>query len=350
MVFNNIIFPRIECPFPELISPYADVVHEHTLEWVRAHAMVKDKKAFEHLRKSKFGRLASRAYPDAPLDRLKIVSDWNTWLFVLDDQCDECGLGKHPKALAVVHNRCLEILCGQSPGPNDLPLVYALHDIYRRLKPLATQAWLTRFAKSASEYFEATQWEAQNRFDQHWPDTSSYIRMRPYTGGLYTDIELIEITEGIELPCIVRSHPRLIQLINITNNVVCWSNDIISLRKEKAHGDMHNLALIMNHESNCSLQEVLNQVKLLIENQIDRFIRFETQLPRFGRHHDQDIARFVRVLKSWMRGNLDWAYESERYHSEERPPVQHKIKACLEPIKKVWLPNHFSPADAWPEG
>jgi hypothetical protein len=75
--------------------------------------------------------------------------------------------------------------------------------------------------------------------------------MRPHTGGLYTDIELIELTEGITLPLIVRQHPHLQRLVLITNNVVCWSNDIISLQKERAHRDMHNPALIYQHHYAC---------------------------------------------------------------------------------------------------
>ncbi|MCI0654391.1 MAG: hypothetical protein L0Y39_07925 [Methylococcaceae bacterium] len=336
MNFKNIIFPRLYCPFPELVSPFAEAVHEHTLDWASRHRLVTDDKAFARLRSSKFGWLAARAYPNAPLDRLKIVSDWNTWLFILDDQCDECGLGRRPAELSAVHTRCLEMLCGKHPEAGDLPLVRALHDIFSRLEPLASQAWLARFAKSAAEYFEATLWEAQNRFHKQWPDRASYVRMRPYTGGLYTDIELIEITEQISLPCLVRTHSRVNQLVAITNDVVCWCNDIISLQKEKAHGDMHNLVLIMHNESGLGLQESVNHAKRLIENRIRRFQLFENQLPSFGGQIDREVARFVAVLRSWMRGNLDWSYESGRYNTL---PVTKRIARTGtngKPAKKAW--------------
>ncbi len=350
MVFKNIIFPRLECPFPESVSPLAETVQEHTLEWVRRHGLIRDCSAFEHLRKSKFGWLAARAYPNARLDRLEIVSDWNTWLFILDDQCDECGLGQQPTQLSALHARCLQTLCGKEPAPNDLPLVFALQNIYGRLQPIASQAWLTRFANSVSEYFEATVWEAQNRFHEHWPDKSSYIRMRPYTGGLYTDIEMIEITEQVSLPCIVRSNPRLNQLVTITNNVVCWCNDIISLRKEEAHGDMHNLVLILRQESKLSLQESINHVQRLIDNQIRRFMVFETQLPSFGTHVDHDVARFVGVLRSWMRGNLDWAYESGRYNSSACHPIPTKARGYANLVTKPYSVGALPAIEISPEG
>lgn len=330
MTKEKIILPHLSCPFPEKISPYANQVHAHTLEWVKYFQLVTDEKAFERLRLSKFGRLAARAYPDAALDRLEIISDWNTWLFVIDDQCDESGLGKHPDQLLNLHNRCLEILSGYPVKPDDVPLIHALYDIYHRLRPISTQAWLLRFTKSVSEYFEATFWEAQNRFYQRWPNTDTYILMRPFSGGLYTDIELIEIAEEIDIPCIARAHPCLMELANLTNNVVCWSNDIISLQKEKAHGDMHNMVLVMQHELRISLQESVDLVKKLIDAQIQQFQMVEKQLPTFIEFPDHNLEKYVAVLRSWMRGNLDWAYESKRYNVSQNNTPLSVERECME--------------------
>ena len=328
---KKIILPQLSCPFEAQISPYADKIHEHTINWVKDYKLVTEEKAFERLCLSKFGRLAARAYPNAAQEKLEIISDWNTWLFIIDDQCDESGLGKHPDELRALHNRCTEILREKKPSVSEIPLIHALHNIYARLQPLATPAWQARFAKSATEYFEATFWESQNRAHKHWPDTDSYILMRPFSGGLYTDIDLIEIAEEIEIPCIARTHPRLIELANLTNNVVCWSNDIISLAKEKAHGDMHNLVLVMQHELKISLQESLDLVKKLIDAQIQQFQTLEKQLPTFVDFSDEDLGKYVAVLRSWMRGNLDWAYESKRYKYEsDDANTEVKVKDLTE--------------------
>jgi len=314
---QNFTIPSIYCPFPSAISPYAEKIHRHTLDWVQQLNLVTSEKAYKRLRASKFGRLAARAYPDAPLDRLEIVSDWNTWLFILDDQCDEWGLGKHPEQLAALHSRCLEILSGSMPNSEDVALVYALYDIRTRIQPLMSLSWLTRFVQSAAEYFESTVWEAKNRFQGIWPDSPTYILMRPYTGGLYTDIDLIELTNGIALPLQIRKHPRIQQLAVITNNVVCWSNDIISLQKEFNHQDMHNLVLVFHHHRQISLQSAIDQVARLIESQVRQFIILEKSLPSFGADIDRDIEKFIAVMRAWMRGNLDWSFESGRYQPTE---------------------------------
>lgn len=309
---QKLIIPRIDCPFPSSASPYAEKVHTHTLEWVQKFGLAKDSAGFEHLRASRFGWLAARAYPDAPLERLEIVSDWNTWLFVLDDQCDEMGIGRQPAKLTALHSRCLQILCGDQPSAEDINVVHALHDIITRIRSLMPPIWLIRFIHSAAEYFESTEWEASNRAQNFWPEVQTYIRLRPFTGGLYTDIDLVELTENITLPLILRAHPRIRQLITITNNIVCWSNDIFSLQKERRHHDMHNFALLIHHHEHISLQEAVDKVARLINKQIHRFIVLEENLPSFG-VADHDISRFIAVMRSWIRGNLDWSYESARY-------------------------------------
>lgn len=310
---QNITIPQIYCPFSSQISPFADTLQQRTLDWVRRFELIAGEHAWRRLENSKFGRLAARAYPNASLDKLEIVSAWNTWLFVLDDQCDEWGLGKNPARLAVLHDRCLEILNGNDPNEGDVALVHAIHDIRKRIEALMPLAWLTRFMQSAAEYFESTQWEAENRQNNTWPDSETYIRMRPYTGGLLTDIDLVDLTESISLPLTVRKHPVIIELIEITNNVVCWSNDIISLQKEHRQHDMHNLVLIIEHHQALGIQQAVNRVSEEIENQVRRFMALESTLPGFGTEIDADVAKFLAVMRAWMRGNLDWSFESGRY-------------------------------------
>ena len=312
----------MKCPFPAAVNPHAEEINALTLEWVQHYEMVDDSQAFERICISKFGWLAARAYPNAPIDRLKLVSDWNTWLFVIDDQCDEWYMGTHPRELNALHMRCLEILSGERPVAKDVPLIHSLYDFRLRIEAMMPLDWFIRFIHSVTEYFESTVWEAQNRASHTWPNPRLYIQMRPYTGGLYTDIDLIELTEQLSLPMPVRKHPVLQLLMNITNNVVCWSNDIISLQKEHAHHDMHNLAMVLHHRNDISLQEAVNRVAKTTQQQIARFIAAEQRVPSFGGTIDRDVQQLISVLRSWMRGNIDWSYESGRYFPmEEHHPV-----------------------------
>ncbi len=338
MSSEEITRPSFFCPFPPAVSPSAEAVHSHTLEWVGHHRLVTEARSLERLRAAQFSQLVARAYANAPLDRLRLLSDWVTWLFILDDECDEHGIGKRPERLAALHAGCLNVLSGyrpEEPDPRestyqvsdrrtdqevrpDLPLMCALRDIRERLRSCMPHAWMMRFALGVADYFEACEWEARNRAQGTWPDPAVYMQMRPYTGALYTALDLIEMTEGTILPLTVRKHPLLQDLIGITNNVVCWSNDVFSLEKERAHHDLHNLALILQRHDGLSLQEAVDRVAELTDAQVRRFIELEAQLPSFGTPLDAEVRRLVGVLRAWMRGNLDWSCESGRY----RPAIR----------------------------
>ncbi len=309
---SSIKFPKLYCPFPSAVNQHAETVNNHTLAWVKAFSLVPDEDNFDRLVKSKFGWLAARAYPNASLEALKLVSDWNTWLFIRDDQCDESGLGWDPVLLASIHADLLDILNGRTPGQNDSALAHALFDIRGRLLQKAGPQWMCRFIVSVVDYFESSVWEAHNRADGLIPDTETYMLMRPYTGGLYTDIDLIDITEDIYLPLHVRKNDVVQRLALMANNVVCWSNDIISFAKESRHHDVHNLVTTLRARQP-TLQNAIDLAAQLTNAEVNAFVDLQACLPSYTPEIDADLQRFVAVLRSWMRGNLDWAYDSGRY-------------------------------------
>ncbi|CAN5759412.1 hypothetical protein BH18PSE1_BH18PSE1_13070 [soil metagenome] len=268
--------------------------------------------------------LAARVCPSSAPAPLAILTDWITWVFLLDDECDEAGIGKRPERLAALHAQCLEVLSGLGSenlstlsrprfDRPDVPLIHALYDLRGRLEALMSRAWMDRFAVSIAEYFEASVWEARNRELRVWPDSVTYIQMRPYAGNMYIVLDLIDLTEGDTLPLVVRKHPCYQRLMLITSNVVLWCNDLFSCAKELAHQDMHNLALILHHQEDIPLQAAVDRVARLIEREVKRFIALEARLPSFGPTIDGVAQRFVAALHTLMKGHLDWSRESGRF-------------------------------------
>jgi 5-epi-alpha-selinene synthase len=313
-----IIHPTLYCPFPSSINVHAETVQRATLAWARRFLLVRDDAACERLSRRHYGELMSRAYPHASLAALQLISDWNTWLFLLDDQCDETGLGKDPVRLAQVHARLLAIMRGALYGEQAGPQICALHDLTTRLLARAGERWLRRFTRQVELYFTANVWEATNRLHGTMPDAASYRAMRPFTGAVYTYLQMIEFTEQLDLPSDVRDHPDVQRLGQMANNCICWSNDIISLEKELLHGDVHNLVLILGAEQRLALQEAVDQVAALHDAEICGFIALAAQLRSFDAAADMDLQRYIAGMRSWMRANLDWSAATARY----RPVAQ----------------------------
>ncbi|MGH8490454.1 MAG: terpene synthase family protein [Gammaproteobacteria bacterium] len=343
MTSEEITLPTLFCPFPSAVNPHREAVHEQTLAWARRFGLVKDEATIARLRNTKLDSLVARAYPRASRDPLAIITDWAAWVFLLDDECDEAEIGKRPERLAALHVQCLEVLSGlgfknlRTPSrPRidrpDVALIQGLYDLRGRMEALMSRAWMDRFAVSIAEYFEASVWEARNRELKTWPDPATYIRMRPYAGAMYIVLDFIDLTEGDTLPLVVRKHPYFQRLMLITSNVVLWCNDLFSLTKERAHHDMHNLALILHHQEDIPLQAAVDRVARLIEREVKRFIALEARLPSFGPTIDGVAQRFIAGLRDWMRGNLDWSYESGRYRSTyASAPMnvpEHRVAGC----------------------
>jgi terpene synthase-like protein len=324
-----VIQPTLACPFPSGINVHAATVQRDTLAWARRFQLIRDDAACERLNRRRYGELMARAYPHAPLAALQLVSDWNTWLFLLDDECDETGLGKDPARLAQVHARLLAIMRGALYGDQARPQICALHDLTTRLLARTGERWLRRFSRQVEQYFAANVWEATNRLQGAMPDGATYRTMRPFTGAVYSYLQLIEFTEQLDLPPTVRDHPDVQGLAQMTNNCICWSNDIISLEKELIHGDVHNLVLILGAEQNLSLQEAVDQVAALHDAEVRAFIALAAQLPSFGAAVDAELQRYVAGMQFWMRANLDWSAATARYRPAAPPQVGRNGRAAL---------------------
>jgi len=307
----------LRCPFPAAINPHADEVHRETVEWAEGFGLLGPGDGHRMMRDTGIGRLAGRFHPGAGREELRLISDWCAWMFLRDDLADAPAYFRHPERLAALDAAFLDILSGRASGEGCGPFGRALRDLRERLLPkVPAPLWLRRFLRSVEEHFESTLWEATNRARGVVPDLETYLRMRPITGGMHVDTDFIEISSGVYLPPEVRRHPAVSALTGASNNVVCWANDIISLAKERSRGDVHNLVLVLRASRRLTTREAVAEAARMYEAEVRRFVRLERELPPFGPAIDANLRRYVSVLKSRMRGNLDWTYESARYRAD----------------------------------
>lgn len=313
--------PEFYCPFPSAISPHAAAVHRATLSWARHFHLIRGETTLERFDRRRYGELMARAYPFASCEALQLISDWNTWLFLLDDQCDETGLGRDPVRLAEMHACMLAILRGRRPCDEADPQKVALYDLTTRLRERAGEAWLSRFVVEIEDYFTANIWEATNRQLGVIPALPAYLEMRRFTGAVYSYLELIKVAEALTLPPAVDDHPHVRQLAKLANNCICWSNDIISLEKEIRHGDIHSAVIILCNEQRCSLQDAVEQLGALHDREMRAFIALAARTPSFGPEVDPALQRYIAGMQHWMRANLDWSAATTRYRPAPGIPL-----------------------------
>ena len=317
----TIILPRIKYPFQSLINQHVEAAHEQNLHWVQTFGFMNSEEALTRFNRSRFAWLAARAFPHANLHELCIIANFNTWLFMLDDQCDEAQLGKRALYLESITDGFMDIL-KHNKNINSV-LGNSLSDIWNRMQQLGSPAWQQRFVRSMEEYFTSCHWEAGNRAAGATPSVAEYVTMRPYTGALFADVEAIEIIEKVYLPSHVLQHFIVQRLVLACNNIVCWSNDIFSCGKEAKQGDVHNLVLVLEHERKLSLQEAVNETARMHDEEVKLFTALEKLLPSFGAETDRELERFIAVLHSWITANYDWSFhDTKRYQVHELEVVR----------------------------
>ncbi len=317
-----ITLPKIYCPFPSSINPYVEEAHEHTIAWAKHFCLVQKDAAMRRFLASRFSWLTARAYPSVGKEELKLLNDWLTWLFLFDDQFDEGLIIGQPSYIQTLLDGYSAIFTNPDAIVLQSPAAQALTDLVQRTFSQMPSVWQMRFAKHFKAYFDTYIWSVNNCTLATVPNLSDYIEKRRDSGSVYPAIDLIDLAEHVALPLSLMESPEFQRLMRITNDVVCWSNDIISLEKEIARGDVNNLVLVVQHAENLPLQEAVDKVGTMVSSAVRLFEQTERALQNTLQNRipelERDMQKYLNVLKAWMRGNLDWAVSTGRYAQVEQ--------------------------------
>jgi hypothetical protein len=320
MLGNIMLIPELYCPFPPALNPHVEAVQRHLNQWMQARCYLRTEAALERFKAGKFAWTTGRAHPDASFESVLIVATYMSWLFLVDDLCDEAALGREPERLKAQHQELIAHMKNPRPlGGDDSPLVAGLAEIWARMRLRAAPGWTERFIRTFEDYTQGCQWEAENRAQNRVPSLAEYVERRRQTSALYVFFDLIELAEQVVLPAEV--HAQLHELKARANDGVAWFNDIISLEKEVRVGDVHNLIIVLQHEDGLSEQAAVDLAARLFNARIREYVELEQRLPSFGIEIDVPLQRYLRSLRAWIRGNMDWSYETGRYGKVRTTPA-----------------------------
>ncbi|MEV4662192.1 terpene synthase [Micromonospora echinofusca] len=306
-----------EPPFPERQHDATERVARESTEWALDHGLIGDGHRLHRLRRADAAGLAGRACPEGPVGGLRLLTDLISWLFVMDDACDEDGLGDSPTRLAPTVAALLDVLDGQgSPtdGPATAagPLGEALADLCRRAHAAGGPAALLRFVGDVREYLLALLWEAANREHGRVPGLAEYAQMRRHTGAVHPSFTLTELAGGALPGAAHRTEPSLVALDLLAADLVCWCNDVFSYRKEHlTQPDVHNLvAVIAAGRADGDESAALRAAADRFNGALSAYLAAETALLATG---DAGLRSALTARRNWIRATYDWSLRAARY-------------------------------------
>lgn len=277
-----------------------------TRQWVRDLGMVRSELAGEHFNAIGAGRLSAWVYPVAEDEIRDIVTSWLSWLFVLDDQCDEGSLGRDPTALDSLLKPLHAVLSGNTTA--SAPLAKGLAHICDRVRHRGT--WWLRFRDHVRGYLLACSWEASNRATSRVPTLDAYIPNRRWAGSMLATLDLTELATGDMLTEQDWVNPDYQQAMLAAADVVCWTDDVVAVDKEVARGDVHNLVIVLSTRHCVVWDKAVEIAKDMVARREREFLDAEARLM------ESDAAlwgRNLQGLRAWIRGHLDWGAETARY-------------------------------------
>ncbi|PLZ98232.1 terpene synthase [Fischerella thermalis CCMEE 5268] len=323
---NEFTLPELYCPFPYQINKYADVLEKHALEWVLKYNLLIDESYYQYFCKSKIFLLIAGSYPYCDLEELKVANDWLTWMIFLDDYYDTSDFKNKPELIKKLHNRFFEILSGAEITNQDTPYSHALNNLRHRTLKIGNPRWFHFFVCALSEFLDGCVQEAHNRANGILPDVETYIILRRLTGGMGPLFELIEFCNHLEIPYLLRENIILKKLKMMSNNIICWCNDIYSIPKELRIGDPHNLVLLLKNHKKISLKHAITQVSEMHDQEVQRMIELESTLPCLGQELDAELAKYISGIHAWIASHFHWYSHSGRYEVTEKLALEEDLK------------------------
>ena len=293
--------------------------HEHGLEisrrnidWARCFGLVDNDIDAARARKIRVGDLAAYVNSRESVPITQLTADLVLWLFLFDDAVGECDPDLDERAHRDVLVSYLEVVRGERLGAHSSPLYLALLDLVLRARSLgATDAWMARFERDLSGYFEGCAREPAHRRAKKSPGVEAYRELRALSVGTSPAFAIIELGRAGIVDDDEMSREDVREIRKTAALLTAWVNDVYSYPKESAAGDPLNLVIVL-----CSLYEIEPAVALELATEIYNldlleFERMALEVEASG--CSVELREYFRGLADWIHGNRVWTKLCGRY-------------------------------------
>ncbi|PKX94108.1 terpene synthase family protein [Aspergillus novofumigatus IBT 16806] len=310
-VFVPDMFSSIMAAKP-VVNPYYHEVKPKADAWITRIIFADQQRASRNSRVD-LCFLASIWAPYCDDEALRMMVDWNHWVFLFDDQFDEGHLSTDLQAAQDEIDRTMAIMSDTEP-PVSTP-----SDTFSRRHGTLQIRWKEmhkRFFDGLIAQVKVMQ--EQRTFSR---DVKEYMNMRRLTIGAYPAIALTEYGLGIDLPNCIVDHPSLQECICISADLVLLVNDILSYKKDLKLGVDHNLITLLQ-EKGLSMQKAIDGISDMLNDCYKRWYTALANLPVWGEETDRQVLKFVDACRNVALGNLYWSFKTGRYLGAEGESVR----------------------------
>ncbi|KXJ88154.1 isoprenoid synthase domain-containing protein [Microdochium bolleyi] len=296
--------------------------------WVAETLRLSDKHA-QKWAKLDIAYMSAICAPRANLEVLKLMNDWNGWVFAFDDPFDEGAYTHDPIKAAeeVIHT--LAVLDDLHPpvDADENPVRHALQSCWQRFSKLAPPQLRYRWKKQLTTYAIGVlqqvrvQGKADRRDGSKPPTVEEYMDYRAGCVGAYPCLGLMELAEGIDLPHKVVDHPALSGIARVTVDLVTLQNDICSFKKDVDTGETANIIFLLKDQG-LTTQEATDRVGQMLTDCYRRWYSHLVALPYWDDSIDRQVLKYIEGCRNLALGNLTWSLYTPRYMGDQGQRVR----------------------------
>jgi (+)-beta-caryophyllene/(+)-caryolan-1-ol synthase len=323
MTIEEFVPPTLFMPFIKADpSPWMAQAEEEMWTWIDAFDLAPNDAVRRHIRRTRPELMAALYFPTAGPEILPLLAQYVAWGFMVDDEFDEGPIGHNVIRCEAAVKSLYTVLQQDAPVTRS-PLALALADLWRRTSPYRSTGWRDQMVADIRDWLYTYLTEAHHRTSGHVPSSHEFWEHRQLTIGMRMFMDLGEIVAGTDVPEQARHCPALLAMRRAAAEQIALVNDIFSVRKDRAHGFIHNHVIIIQQTERCDLQDAIDRANELAAGCIDRFLAAEKRLPPeldaagVDCSAGEGVLRCVDGLGALIRGNYDWHFEVERYTNFE---------------------------------
>ncbi|KAI9035559.1 terpene synthase family protein [Aspergillus affinis] len=296
--------------------------------------------------------LASIWAPYCDEEALRMMVDWNHWVFLFDDQFDEGHLSTNLAAADEEIKQTLALMEDDAPvvRSEENPIRHVFQTCWYRLKKVReinpslsparststniSPAWgileiitcldlRDRWKERHQHFFDGllAQVRVQQESRMFSREVQEYMSMRRRTIGAFPAIALTEFALGIDLSRSIIDHPCLQECMTVSADLVLLVNDILSYKKDLKLGVDHNLITLLQ-KKDLSMQEAVDKISEMLNNCYRRWYSALANMPIWGEDVDRQVLKFVDACRNVALGNLYWSFKTGRYLGPEGESVR----------------------------
>ncbi|KAK0726089.1 isoprenoid synthase domain-containing protein [Lasiosphaeris hirsuta] len=307
---------------PLRVNPhYFPTVREEGYERIKT-LMKKDEAWSAKNASVELGFLCSTWAPTASADALRVLFDYNHWVFLFDDQFDEGHL-KCDAAAALEETRKMSAIMEgsrrvvQEDGMN--PIRHLWQTVCDRLTPIGCKAVYGRFKELHQHYFDGLLLQVEDTRAGH-PSTRSvddYLQFRIRTIGVFPAFPISEYAEGVDIPAHAYRHPSIQEIMRVSAEMVILVNDIASFKKDQVMGvDFNIINVLQRTAGGMSIQQALDRTSVMLDDCYRRWYRALAEMPIWGEATDYQTLRYIEICRDVALGCLHWSFMTPRYLGE----------------------------------